>query len=221
MRAHVHYIILSYRLTVRQRAGQALLIAWQRRNKRHKAVGMPNKYQDAWTATMPPVPGAKQRKKIPFSLLSIRDITHPEGAGHLLVFDAATFKRRRSQGSTDGSRSRKPVKSIFFPSVFISHSFLSYSEHRDKPDAHNMTEWETDEIHITCFLHYTAVSATITELDCPNVLLLRLSRVSDLHLLPPTGFANPFFSLLSKKAQFRTQCNETVPSETLSLHCWW
>ena len=221
MRAHVHYIILSYRLTVRQRAGQALLIAWQRRNKRHKAVGMPNKYQDAWTATMPPVPGAKQRKKIPFSLLSIRDITHPEGAGHLLVFDAATFKRRRSQGGTDGSRSRKPVKSIFFPSVFISHSFLSYSEHRDKPDAHNMTEWETDEIHITCFLHYTAVSATITKLDCPNVLLLWLSRVSDLHLLPPTGFANPFFSLLSKKAQFRTQCNETVPSETLSLHCWW
>lgn len=89
---------------------------------------------------MPPVPGAKHRNKIPFSLLSIRDIAHPEGAGHLLVFDAATFKRRRSQGGTDGSRSRKPVKSIFFPSVFISHSFLSYSEHRDKPDAHNMTE---------------------------------------------------------------------------------
>ena len=32
------------RLTERQRAGQALLIAWQRRNKRQKAVGMPNKY---------------------------------------------------------------------------------------------------------------------------------------------------------------------------------
>ena len=109
-------------------------------NKRQKAVGMPNKYQDACTATMPPVPGAEHRNKIPFSLLSIRDIAHPEGAGHLLIFDAATFKRRRSQGGTDGSRSRKPVKSIFLPSVFISHSFLSYSEHRDKPDAHNMTE---------------------------------------------------------------------------------
>lgn len=36
--------IRNYRLTERQRAGQALLIAWQRRNKRQKAVGMPNKY---------------------------------------------------------------------------------------------------------------------------------------------------------------------------------